>query len=345
MFNAVDTGAALARPGMDPRQWVSYGVVDRETDGQKSVIFDDPEGGPLTYGPLVRVTLQPSGIPVVCRVANAVAGQDEGEWFPFLEGDEVIVAIPEGNERAGCVILGRLNQEIDRWPRTVGGMDATKNTIAFRRLRTPYVLETAHSYQVRSALTGAGFTIDAKGNFILASGDKHQLLFTADFLALKEGTGQALVQIDTEDLEVLIQSKGAQFLFSSVKTSFSTPGEFSISASGTSVAQHAVTLEQVVNLFINFIYLLNTAAPSMLLSTTILNPAGFPGALQTALVTWLTSAGAPTPPTAAAGGGGLAAFPLVYGPTGIIGTTLAGQLANTDITGFIPGIGRPGFMY
>lgn len=345
-MDTLDVGASLARPGMDPRQWISFGTVNRETDGRKSVVFDDAEGNPLTYGPLVNVTLQPSGIPVACRVGSSVAGQEEGEWFPFLEGDEVLVAIPEGNERAGCTIIARLNQEIDRWPRTVAGQDATKNTFAFRRLRTPYILETAHSYMIRSALTGAGITIDAKGNLFVVSGDKHQLLFTADFIGLREGEGEALIQIDTEDKEVLIQSKAAQFLFSSVATTLSTPGSFTISASGSGAPQHAVTLEQVINLFVNFLYFMKTAFPTIASDfTTLMNPATFPEPLQAQLVTWLTAAAAPTPLTAATPGGMMGILPLVFGPTGIIGASLATQAANLDITGFIPGIGRPAFMY
>src|ERR1019366_2087115 len=127
---------AVAGP-IDTRQWVSYGTVSPETPDAKSTTFTKE------YGPLVNVKLHPTGIPVVCRVAHEVAGNGEGEWFPFIEGDEVIVLIPEGDETAGCVIMGRLNQEIDFWPTIVAGQDPRLNNFAFRRMRTPYIFETA----------------------------------------------------------------------------------------------------------------------------------------------------------------------------------------------------------
>ncbi len=54
----------------------------------------------------------------------------------------MILAIPEGNERAGCVILGRLCNGIDKFPmKSIAGQDPTTNTFAFSRRRTPKVEE------------------------------------------------------------------------------------------------------------------------------------------------------------------------------------------------------------
>ena len=92
-FDHATAGQAFAGPGMDTRQWVSYGQVDQDTQDSRCVVFD-PD-----LGPLVNVTLQPSGIPVVCRVLAPFAGQGESEYFPFISGDEVVVAITQGDER------------------------------------------------------------------------------------------------------------------------------------------------------------------------------------------------------------------------------------------------------
>ena len=94
-------GRAISYPGIDPRIWVSYGIVDREQDDQKSVEFNG-DGGPLVW-----VLLQPHNQLVACRVASGVAGNGEAEWHPFLEADEVIVLIPEGDTRSTPVIVGR----------------------------------------------------------------------------------------------------------------------------------------------------------------------------------------------------------------------------------------------
>lgn len=340
-LDVLDIGGGLSRPGMDTRQWASFGIVDQETPNARSVSFDP------SLGPLVNVTLQPSNIPVVCRVANAIAGQDEGEWFPFLPGDEVEVIINEGNERAGCVIVGRLYNEIDKWPSKVAGQDATKNTFGFRRLRTPYILETASSYMLRSALTGANLTIDQKGNLFLVSGDGHQLVFSADFMKIGEADGDTFFQIDMDKKEALIQVNGdAQYLFSDDVTSFTTPGSMQISTAGTGSLQHGITLEQVVNLLCNFAVLLKTTGVigiDPLVAT--------PAALATAMGTMLLGATSLVIPTdgvpISAPFGNYITMPTLFGPTGQIGVALLAQALGSGIdpTGFIPGIGRTNLYY
>lgn len=344
--------AALSRPGNDPRQWASFGIVDDETPDARSVIFDD------SMGPLVNVTLQPSDIPVVCRVASYVAGQDEGEWFPFLPGDEVQVIVNEGNERAGCVIVGRLYNEIDKWPRTVAGQDATKNIFGFRRLRTPYVIETASSYMVRSALTGASLTIDQTGNLFLVSGDGHKLVMSADAMQFGEASGDTFLQIDMDKKDALIQVGGtAQYIFSNTETVFNTPGSMSITTSGVSNLHHAVTLEQVVGLMLNFAAMIIGNAPTSGLGAIISSP----DVLDVMVSAMLLATSTPVPPTVPepVPFGNYALFPLtfgIYGPDpltgkpvllvpGAIDTALANPLPSFDPTGYIMGPGRPGLKF
>src|ERR1019366_9401932 len=117
----------LSFPGIDPRQWVSIGIVDPDTPQARSVQFNDEEGNPLPH-PLVNVTLQPGGLEVSARVLASVSGAQIGEWHPFVAGDEVLVLIPSGNESMGCVIVGRLSNSLDVHPTSVSGNDQTKDT-------------------------------------------------------------------------------------------------------------------------------------------------------------------------------------------------------------------------
>ncbi len=335
---------------MDTRQWSSFGLVDPETPSSRSVTFDP------SIGPLVNVTLQPSNIPVVCRVAASVAGQEEGEWFPFLPGDEVQVLVNQGDERAGCVIVGRLYNEIDVWPRAVAGQDATKNTFGFKRLRTPYIVETASSYMIRSALTGANLTIDQTGNLFLVSGDGHRLVMGADFMQFGEAGGDTFFQIDMDAKEALIQVNGkAQYLFSDVETNFTTPGVMNVTTSGVSKLGHAVTLEQVVALLLNWTAMLIGVSPTSGMAGALSSPSALDvlvSGMLTAMATPVPAAfPAPTP------FGLYALFPLTFGiytagPTGpiqvapgAIDGALANPLPALDPTGYMMGVGRPGLKF
>lgn len=335
---------AFTRPGNDPRAWFSIATVMPDQDGQRSVEFD-PE-----YGPLVHCKLHPSNVEVTCRVAGGVAGNGEGEWFPFLASDEVVVGIPEGDENAGCVILGRLNNQIDAFPTLVAGQDPSTNTFAFRRLRTPYVVETASSYLVRSASTGAFLGIDPSGAVTMSNADAAFLSLRADFLGLQNGEGDVLLQLQTEAKEVILQAVGTRLTLGDAASTFATSGTLDFSTSGQVPSGHAVTLEQVVVLMVNFLWLL--AGPtglSTLLKGEATGPTGmffagtFPAPLLAALSTWLPLAASPLPATSATPGGALTgplAPLLALIQTAL--TTGTTPLSASDVTGLYPGFGRPG---
>jgi hypothetical protein len=239
-FDTRTAGAAMAAPGMDTRQWCSFGTVDRETADQKSVTFT------TAYGPLVNVTLHPSAVPVVCRVLHEVAGNGEGEWFPFVGGDEVEVLINEGSENAGCVIVGRLNQEIDQWPQKVAGQDATKNNFAFRRLRTPYILETASSYLVRNATTGAFFGISQTGAIVFSNADKAFFTLSPNLIGMQNGDADVLLQIDVDHKQVVLEAAGTKMVLDKDASHFLSSGTLSIGTSGKQPGEHATTIEAVL---------------------------------------------------------------------------------------------------
>lgn len=334
-------GEAFARPGMDTRQWISYGTVE---PGEESVIFTDDDGtNPSPIGPIVIVKLVPSDVIVPCRVASSCAGVEEGEWAPFVAGDEVLVAVPEGDERAGCVIIGRLNQGIDRFPLRVAGQDVTKNTFGFKRLRTPYVIETASSFMIRSALTGAGLTIDQTGNMYLVSGDGHRFAMHASFLKLEAKGGSSFLQIDPEQDEVLVQGGGTtQLALNKSASTFFTMGTLDIGTGGAAGSGHAITTEQVIALFVNFIPFLVSLGATLPAWTAAL--AGAPASLDSLISAWVTACATPGVPfTGAAPASVFTTYPLTFGPAGTINTgLLAGGAIPPDPTGalIMPGIGR-----
>lgn len=344
-MDQVTMAAAFAGPGQDTRQWVSYGLVD---PGDKSVIFTDEDGNVLPTGPLVIVTLQPSGITVPCRVGGSCAGNQEGEWFPFLPGDEVLVAVPEGDERAGCVIISRLNQDIDKFPLIVAGQDVTKNNFGFKRLRTPYVIETASSFMIRSAITGAGLTIDPTGNCYFNSGDGHQIVMHASFMKFADASGDNFLQVDPDKSEVLLQAGGTtQLTLDKSASTFFTMGTLDIGTGGTAGAGHAVTAEQVFAILANFCVFLATTGGVASLSGILATASAFDAVFSA----WIQQMSIPATPFCASPitpGSQFAQLPLTFGPVGAINAgMLLLSLLPPDPTGAAPspGIGRPNLTY
>jgi hypothetical protein len=88
--------AALARPGMDTRIWVSAAVAM----GEAQV---DPK-----FGVFVDVTLIPSGEEYTARVPADYAGNGFGFYAKIHKDDDLVVVVPYGDAAEGVVVVARL---------------------------------------------------------------------------------------------------------------------------------------------------------------------------------------------------------------------------------------------
>lgn len=308
-------------PGTDTRQWLSYGIVDAEAGDAHTVTFDDDDGAPLPEGMLVSVTLQPSGISLPCRVASATAGAGEFEYSVMGPGDEVIVAIPEGDERAGGIILGKLANSKDAMPRTVAGIDVTKNSVSYKRLKTTYILETASTYMVRSALTGASIAIDATGNILLADGEGNNFSLNQSILSFGDSTGAAVVQINPHTLAVALMADTTSLELTADESTFLSTGTLKIGTAGLPPLGHGVTAEQVAALVEGLLLKIGAASPGPLTGATL---AAAAASILPAAIAALGDT-RPLPSTSAAVQSALAVPP--------------------DPTATLPGFGRAGLLF
>lgn len=299
----------MRRPGADTRQWISYATVDRQTDDdpEPEVVFDDE------FGPLVKVTLQPTMVPAYCRVSASVAGNGEGEYHPFVFGDEVIVAIPEGDERAAPCIFGRLNNAIDKFPMdSVAGQDPTTNTFGFKRCRTPRIDEYAGSYTMRSAKTGAIMGFDSTGTVTILNGDSSGLQIGSDVVGFSTKDGSALMQLNLNDRAVALRCDDAVLTLaatgSNAYSAISVGESLAISTGTNAAAEHVLTVESLFNILANVIALaFTTWSPTPPMPVPILT-LSLLGAAMTAMFAdplfvpfLLAGATAPLPPLLAAG--------------------------------------------
>lgn len=233
----------MRAPGNDPRQWVSFGLVSDEP------IDFDPD-----HGPLVPCILKPSEVEVQCRVSMQVGGNGEGEYYPFVEGDEVLVVVPGGNERGGCCIIGRLPNARTPFPQTsVAGQDPASNAFGFRRTKAPFINEAAGTITTRQAESGAFLTLDQTGTVTIANGDKSALQLSADALTLQSSDGASILQLDITGGRATLQSGSAVLTLASssavpATSSLVVPNVLQLSTIGAPPAEHVTTTEQMINL-------------------------------------------------------------------------------------------------
>lgn len=266
------------------------GVVDAD-EGEDLVVFDTDLGQPL-----VKVTLHPSFVPVFARVSGTIAGNGEAEYFPFVKGDEVIVALPEGNERAGAVIIGRLNNAIDKFPmESVAGQDPTTNSFAFERRRTPKVQEFAGPWMVRAGIIGnqgSLFSIDQNGVVTVKDRENSTMQISPDVIGFQgpstpESPPKFVLQLDLTGKHFLVQVEDAILSLSASTASpeqnmIGVPGPLAIAAGGNPPLEHALSTEAFFNLLNQLFLQLNV----------LLSPVGTPltgTALAAIIVTWLNT--------------------------------------------------------
>jgi hypothetical protein len=265
--NSSTMGEAFAKPGMDTRDWLSYGTVSDDTP-----VTMDPD-----MGPLVGVVLQPSKIEVRSRVLMQSAGKGEGEYIPFVSGDEVLVAIPEGHPWSGTVILGRLTNSIDKFPTgSVAGQDASKNNFAFKRTRTAWIHEVEGGYLIREAKSGAFFQLDGtNGNVTIRDGSGGALQVTKSALAYQSADGKKVLQVDVDNGRFRAQVDDALMLMASTsqgKSALVVPGTYAVSSSAQPAAEHVATTEAVLNIVLSVLQALGTANPGPVLGATLTAP-------------------------------------------------------------------------
>jgi hypothetical protein len=102
---------AVSRPGIDPRVWVSYAIVQSEpvvetAQGQQDVFVD--------------VLLVPTMQPDTARLCADYAGNGFGLYAPLHKDDEVVVIAPSGDPDEGLVIARRCWSPSDLPPAEAG---------------------------------------------------------------------------------------------------------------------------------------------------------------------------------------------------------------------------------
>lgn len=95
---SLDTGRlaeAVARPGIDPRCWVSLAVIED--------IAIDPDEGIFA-----DVYTMPGRERLTARVMSPYIREQAGIFFPLKVGDEVVIGWPSGDSMLGICVLGRV---------------------------------------------------------------------------------------------------------------------------------------------------------------------------------------------------------------------------------------------
>lgn len=153
--SSVDVGrlsAAAARPGIDPRVWLTLAVVDE--------IGFDPENGIFA-----DITYQPDGTKETALIGAAYAGNEFGFYCPVEIGDTVLVAVAGGDPGNGPVIISRMWGGADKpsadFQSTSDAEDATQDMVLRVKPGQKFKLRTSGSND------GVDITVEGDGDVVI----------------------------------------------------------------------------------------------------------------------------------------------------------------------------------
>ena len=237
-------GEALSHPGIDPRIWVSLATVDDE-----EVVWDQD------LGALIPITEQPSGVQTYAVLGQSVAGNQEGQGSPFVAGDLLLVANPDGSEKADTVVICRLSSDLNPPPALCGGQDTSKNNISWKRTRAPHFEEYGDRWTVKSAVTDALLSFDATGNITVRDGSGGVLQMSSSSMGYQNSNASCVLQfgfVEGVSTTALIQAGSAMLLLNSnaippMSSLLIAPNTLQIGTSGNSPFEHAISTEATCN--------------------------------------------------------------------------------------------------
>jgi len=250
---------AFSYPGIDPRAWVSYAIVETvQAETENPVEFDADDG--QIY---VNCVLKPSNQPCRARLGGAFSGPGEGFYSPFVGGEEVLLAIPEGDTKTGAVVLARLSNGYDGFPMgSVGGKDADTNTFTMMRSRPAITIESGASVLLRSASMGAMMQLAGTGAVTLRDGAADVLQISPDVFGYQNGEGTVIQQIDLNAKRFTLAVGDVLLTLSGdlgqpyPQSLIQVPSTLTLSASGSTMnnaVEHVTTTEAVANILANIV--------------------------------------------------------------------------------------------
>jgi hypothetical protein len=160
---------AVGGPGIDPRTWVSYGIVCTITDDGQPNYVDPKAIFVAPDGVWADVLLVPSDTPVTARVQLGVGGKKAQINCPIEPGDQVLVILPEGLMSNALTIVAILNNQAAQ----LGLDDESKPQFKNDRLSIyvdgiPIELRTKSGATVRMEVDGEVSMVPASGKFVKA---------------------------------------------------------------------------------------------------------------------------------------------------------------------------------
>jgi len=139
----------------DTRHWVSYGVVGTVNDAGD---VDDTDQNAILIAPggvMVDVVLYPSEEPVTCRYAGISGGPSVTILAPIHPGDEVLVALPDGELGLPPAIVAILNSRAVPLPLEQDGKPVFRNDrLSVFAQDVPVEVRTASGASVRLETDG-----------------------------------------------------------------------------------------------------------------------------------------------------------------------------------------------
>lgn len=182
-------GAALQRPGIDTRIWLSLAVVE-------DVAFDADDG---MYADVI---MQPGGNKETVIIGSDYAGPDYGSYMPLKVSDVILVAVPCGDPGFGPIFLKKIWSKADpppaefQNPNGADAMDATNDATTVVEPATTYKIVARRGAKIRlEAQDGCEINLVTTGSGKINITSESTITVNSPDVRLGDSPGAAVARI------------------------------------------------------------------------------------------------------------------------------------------------------
>ena len=177
----------VSRPGIDPRVWVVFAKIE-------ALGFDEVEGI------FADVRYLHNGRTTTAHIGSLATGDEFGDWHPFKVDQLVLVAVPNGDEDFGAVVIASI-WDGSRKPATEfqSPDDPTEPTVD-RVIKaepgtTLRVIATEGANIVIHASGGGSVTVEATGDSVVNVNAEKAVIIDSPDVRVGAGAGKPIARL------------------------------------------------------------------------------------------------------------------------------------------------------
>lgn len=177
----------VRRPGIDPRVWIVFATIE-------ALGFDEVEGI------FADVRYLHNGHATTAHIGSLATGDEFGDWHPFKVGQLVLVAVPNGDDDFGSVVIASIWDGSRKPAAEFQSLDDPTEPTIDRVIKaepgtTLRVIATEGANIVIEASGGGSVTVSASGDSVVNVNAEKAVVIDSPDVRVGKGAGKPIARL------------------------------------------------------------------------------------------------------------------------------------------------------